>query len=84
MKAVTRSRDDETGKATIDLTPINGGDKVRIHYAPTDAVSTASPVVPDLTFESDATVLWFLAVDPEGKHETGAAGEMDQHADHHP
>jgi hypothetical protein len=73
VKAVTRSRDDETGKATIDLTPINGGDKVRIHYAPTDAVSTASPVVPDLTFESDATVLWFLAVDPEGKHETGPA-----------
>ena len=73
VKAVTRSRNDETGMATIDLTPINGGDKVRIHYAPTDAVSAASPVVPDLTFESDATVLWFLAVDPEGKHETGAA-----------
>jgi hypothetical protein len=71
VKAVTRSRNDETGMATIDLTPINGGDKVRIHYAQTDDVSAASPVVPDLTFESDATVLWFLAVDPDGKHETG-------------
>jgi hypothetical protein len=30
-------------------------------------------VVSDFTFESDATVLWFLAVDPEGKHETGPA-----------
>jgi hypothetical protein len=71
VKAVTRSRNDDTGMATIDLTPINGGDKVRIHYAQTDDVSAASPVVPDLTFESDATVLWFLAVDPDGKHETG-------------
>jgi Protein of unknown function (DUF499) len=73
VKAITRSRDDETGKATIDLTPINGGDKVRIHFSQTDDVSTASPVVPDVTFESDATVLWFLAVDPDGKHEIGPA-----------
>ncbi|QGM48238.1 anti-phage-associated DUF499 domain-containing protein [Methylocystis heyeri] len=72
VKAVTRTRDDD-GKATIDLTAINGGDKVRIHYAPTDAVSASSPAVPDVTFESDATVLWFLAVDPEGKHDTGPA-----------
>jgi hypothetical protein len=71
VKAVTRSRDDETGRATIDLTAINGGDKVRIHYAPTEDVSSASPVVPDVTFETDATALWFLAVDPDGKHETG-------------
>ena len=29
VKAVTRTRDDATGKATIDLTAVNGGDKVR-------------------------------------------------------
>ncbi len=73
VKAVTRSRNDETGVATIDLTPINGGDKVRIHHSQTEDVSAASPVVPDLTFESDETVLWFLAVDPDGKHEIGPA-----------
>ncbi len=72
VKAVTRTRDDD-GKATIDLTAINGGDKVRIHYAPTDAVSASSPAVPDFTFETMETTLWFLAVDPEGKHETGPA-----------
>lgn len=70
VKAVTRSREDDTGKATIDLTPANGGDKVRIHYAPTEAVSASSPVVPDIPFETDATLLWFLAVDPDGKHES--------------
>ncbi|WP_294539790.1 anti-phage-associated DUF499 domain-containing protein [uncultured Rhodoblastus sp.] len=73
VRAVTRSRDDDTGLATIDLTPINGGDKVRIHYSQAEDVSAASPVVPDLTFESGDTVLWFLAIDPEGKHETGSA-----------
>ena len=36
-------------------------------------MSASSPAVPDFTFETDETVLWFLAVDPEGKHETGPA-----------
>jgi hypothetical protein len=73
VKAVTRSRDDDTGNATIDLTAINAGEKARIHFAETDDVSAASPTVPDVTFESMATVLWFLAVDPDGKHQTGPA-----------
>ena len=73
VKAVTRSRDDDTGKATIDLTPINGGDKPQVHFSQTEDVSTASALIPDLTFESDATALWFLAVDPAGAHDTGAA-----------
>jgi hypothetical protein len=73
VKAVTRSRDDESGKATIDLTAINAGEKARIHYAESEDVSASSPTVPDVTYESAATVLWFLAVDPDGKHETGVA-----------
>ncbi|WP_400768732.1 anti-phage-associated DUF499 domain-containing protein [Methylosinus sporium] len=73
VKIVTRSYDEETGKATIDLTPINGGDKVRVHFAASDDVSASSPPVPDMTFETDETVLWFVAIDPDGKHETGPA-----------
>jgi hypothetical protein len=73
VKAVTRLRDDATGAATIDLTPVNGGEKAKIHFSQTDDVSTASPLVPDVTFESDATVLCFLVVDPDAKHETGSA-----------
>jgi hypothetical protein len=72
VKAVTRAYDDATGKATIDLTAANAGDKARIHYASTEDVSASSPTVEEFTFETDATVLWFVAVDPEGKHETGA------------
>ena len=72
VKAVTRLRDDATGLATIDLTVVNGGDKPKIHFSETDDVSASSPLA-DVTFESDATVLWFLAVDPSGAHETGPA-----------
>ena len=72
VKAVTRLRSDD-GVATIDLTPINGGDKPKIYYSESEDVSISSPLVPDVTFESDATVLWFLAVDSTGAHETGPA-----------
>ncbi len=70
VKAVTKNRDD-SGKATIELTAINAGPKPQIHYATTSDVSVASPIVPDIVFEDDATVLWFLAVDPDGKLPTG-------------
>jgi hypothetical protein len=72
VKAVTKNRDD-AGKATIELTALNASPKAQIHYASTPDVSAASPTVPDVVFESDATVLWFLAVDPEGKLPTGDA-----------
>ena len=70
VKAVTKNREDN-GKATIEVTALNAGPKPRIHVAPTSDVSEASPTVADVVFESDSTVLWFLAVDPEGKCTTG-------------
>jgi hypothetical protein len=69
---VTKNRD-ESGKATVELTALNAGPKAQIHYATTPEVSASSPTVPDVVFESDATVLWFLAVDPEGKLPIGDA-----------
>jgi hypothetical protein len=71
VKVVTRSRDDDSGKATVEITALNAGSKARVHYAADEAVSTASPLIPDQIFETDATVLWFLAVDEQGKHQTG-------------
>jgi hypothetical protein len=73
VKIVTRSRDDETGKATIEITAVNAGPKGRVYYASDDKVSAKSDPVPDQIFETDATVLWFLAVDEERKHDTGPA-----------
>src|SRR5262249_52983965 len=67
---VTRSRDDN-GVATIELTARNAGPNARIHVAPGPDVSERSPVVEDAIIQRDDTVLWFLAVDPDGKHRTG-------------
>ena len=71
VKVVTRSYNDETGVATIELTATDAGQNARVHVAATQNVSSSSPVVPDMIVERDDTVLWFLAVDPDGKHETG-------------
>ncbi|ABE37255.1 conserved hypothetical protein [Rhodopseudomonas palustris BisB5] len=71
VKVVTRAYNDDTGMATIEPTPVDAGPNARVHFAPTKDVSGSSPVVPDTIFDRDDTVLWFLAVDPDGKHETG-------------
>jgi hypothetical protein len=71
VKVVTRSYNDETGVATIELTATDAGSNARVHVAATQDVSPSSPVVPDMIVERDDTALWFLAVDPDGKHETG-------------
>ncbi|MCJ2077672.1 DUF499 domain-containing protein [Methylobacterium sp. E-016] len=71
VKAATRQREDATGVATIEITPINAGPNARVHVGPDDKVSSSSPVLSDMIVERDDTVLWFLAVDPDGKHETG-------------
>ncbi|MGI3899887.1 MAG: anti-phage-associated DUF499 domain-containing protein [Janthinobacterium lividum] len=71
VKVLTRSYNDETGVATIELTATDAGTSARVHVAPGSEVSAASPVVSDMIIERDETVLWFLAVDPNGEHETG-------------
>lgn len=64
---------DAGGKVTLELSAIDAGDRAEIHYASTDDVSEASPVVSDTIFETEETVLWFIAVDPDGKCPTGPA-----------
>ena len=49
------------------------GPNARVHVGPDDKVSSSSPVLTDMIVERDDTILWFLAVDPDGKHETGDA-----------
>lgn len=70
VKPVTRSRDD-SGNATIELTARNAGPNARIHVGSTPEVSEQSPIVEDSIIVRNETVLWFLAVDPDGKHQTG-------------
>lgn len=71
VKVLTRNYEDQTGVATIELTATDAGANGKIHFAQASDVSATSPIVPDLIMERDETVLWFVAVDPDGKHETG-------------
>ncbi|MGH8613488.1 MAG: anti-phage-associated DUF499 domain-containing protein, partial [Gammaproteobacteria bacterium] len=63
--------DDTTGTATLKVTVKNAGAKAVIHYAEDPKVSEKSPVLHELTFETDKTRLFFLAIDPSREHETG-------------
>jgi hypothetical protein len=66
-----RNYDDRTGKATIEVHIRNAGRHGRVHFSPEATVSQSSPTIPDTVFETTEARLYFLAVDPEGEHETG-------------
>ena len=66
-----RDYNDGTGEATLELIPRDAGKNGRVHYAATSQVSSVSPVVPDTIWKTNATALWFAAIDPDGKLETG-------------
>lgn len=70
VKVSTRARD-ENGRATIEVTACDAGLHGRVHVGTTPEVSASSPVVEDSIIERDDTVLWFVAIDPDGRHQTG-------------
>lgn len=66
-----RNYDDKTGRATIEVNARNAGQQGQVHYGSEPTVSKSSPLISDTIFETEETRLYFLAVDPEGEHETG-------------
>lgn len=66
-----RGYEDSTGEATLEITPRDAGKSGRVHYSVSNRISSESPTVPDTIWKTDATVLWFAAIDPDGVHETG-------------
>ena len=68
-----RDYKEDTGTATLEVLARNAGQHGRVHFAQNSNVSALSLAVPDTIFETNDTVLWFLAVDPDGEHETGEA-----------
>jgi hypothetical protein len=66
-----REYDDRTGTATLEILPRDAGKNGRVHYDYTPNVDANSPVVPDTIWTTDDTALWFVAIDPDGRHETG-------------
>ena len=66
-----RDYNEDTGTATLEVTARDAGPNGRVHYSTKKDVSENSPQWPDPIHPTDATNLYFLAVDPEGKHRTG-------------
>lgn len=66
-----RDYNDETGEATIEVLIKDAGPHGRVHFSTSPSVSKSSDIVPDTIFPTKETRLYFLAVDPDGEHETG-------------
>jgi len=74
VNVYTGNYDDRTGTAQINVRVMHGGRGPQVYYGPTSEVSDKNgTLLPSEIQESDATTLWFVAVDPNGEHETGPA-----------
>ena len=74
VSVTTRATDDKTGELELTISPKNAGNAPRVHYSTDPGVSEQDPVVDDLeAFRTTEPTLYFLAVDPDGEHETGDA-----------
>lgn len=72
VNAVVQHYDDATGNATLELQPRHAGQHARIHYSQSPQVSKRDPAASSYdNFQTAAPYLYFLAVDPDGVHETG-------------
>lgn len=64
---------DDTGKVRLKIDTVNAGNTPRIHFQEDGAVNETSPVLNDNVLITNALRVQFLAVDPTGKNQTGAA-----------
>ena len=66
-----RGYKEETGMATLEVVARSAGQHGQIHFSTNPDVSVDSPTLSDTVYETDDTVLYFLAADPDGEHKTG-------------
>lgn len=65
---------DETGLATLEVIARDAGNAPQIYWDTKATVSAASGTrLTDKAFRTKAVRVWFVAVDPQGAHETGPA-----------
>lgn len=87
-RVIVSERDykEESGTATLEALARDAGQHGRVHYAKDSNVTADSPCISDTIFETTDTVLWFLATDPDGEHETGEAKRWENKLTltHHP
>ncbi len=63
--------DPATGKVTLQLSPVAAGKNPQLYWSTSPKVDATSSRLTDPKLETDATRLYFVAVDPTGEHETG-------------
>jgi hypothetical protein len=78
--------EESSGTATILVTAKNAGRRPVIHWSNLPNVSQQSPVLDDTTIRTTDMKRFFLAVDPDGEHETGEVYEWTNklHLTHEP
>lgn len=65
---------DRTGEAHINVRPSHAGQRPQVFYGSSSDVSAANgKLLNGDVLRTDETALWFVAVDPDGQHETGPA-----------
>jgi hypothetical protein len=73
VQIVPESEPDDKGYVRLRVNAQNAGPAPRIHYAENAVVSEKSPQLKDSELRTKALRVQFLAVDPSGQNETGAA-----------
>ncbi len=73
VQIVPESEPDDKGYVRLRVNAQNSGPAPRIHYAEDAVVSEKSPQLKDSELRTKALRVQFLAVDPTGQNETGAA-----------
>jgi hypothetical protein len=71
VTVVERSYDEETGTATLEVLAKDAGKAAHVYWDTKPAV-TKNNRLTDPKHTTNATRLWFLALDPSGDHEAGA------------
>lgn len=72
VSVVSQITDVSSGEAVLQLTTKNAGAEPQVHYGETSSVSPEDPIVQDIeSFRTRNAILYFLAVDSSGTHETG-------------
>ena len=74
LTVLTEHYNDRTGEAHIMVRPSHAGKSPQVYYAETPDVSASSgTLLMSEILKTHSTCLWFIAIDPDGQHETGPA-----------
>jgi hypothetical protein len=65
------SRNDETGEAVLEVTPVNAGQSGQVHYATKPEVTPKSDRMMETKHKTAEVRLWFRAFDPTKEREPG-------------